>query len=89
MEMMQLDFKWAFLCGKLDEVIHLEQLSGCVVSRREKWVYRLLKALNGLKKHREFSIGSLEKFHMLLDLHILSHTPFYFFKSRGTILSTF
>lgn len=49
-EMLQLDVKSAFLNGKLDEVIYLEQPAGSVASGKEKWVYRLLKALYGRKQ---------------------------------------
>ena len=50
LEMLLLDVKAAFLNGELDEVIFMEQPEGYVIKVRETMVYRLLKAIYGLKQ---------------------------------------
>ena len=45
----QLDIKSAFLNGKLEEEIYVEQTQGFVVDMEENKVYKLKKALCGLK----------------------------------------
>lgn len=47
---LQLDVKAAFLNGKLDEEIFMEQPEGFVVQGKENVVYRLLKALYSLRQ---------------------------------------
>ena len=49
-ELLQLDVRTAFLNGDLDEDIYIEQPEGFVVNGKEEWVYKLLKAINGLKQ---------------------------------------
>ncbi|CAL8103866.1 unnamed protein product [Prunus armeniaca] len=46
----QLDVKSTFLHGELQEQVYVEQPSGYVQLGKEKQVYRLKKALYGLKK---------------------------------------
>ncbi|KAG8501219.1 hypothetical protein CXB51_003321 [Gossypium anomalum] len=46
----QLDVKFAFLNGFLEEEIYIDQPQGFVVSGKEQMVYRLKKALYGLKQ---------------------------------------
>ena len=46
----QLDVKFAFLNGRLDEEIYVEQPQGFFVQGGEEKVYRLKKALYGLKQ---------------------------------------
>ena len=45
----QLDIKSAFLNGILDEEVYVEQPEGFIVEEEEQKVYRLKKALYGLK----------------------------------------
>ncbi|KIK15110.1 hypothetical protein PISMIDRAFT_16746 [Pisolithus microcarpus 441] len=49
-EMEAVDVKTAFLYGKLDEEIYMEQLEGFKVKGQEHMVYRLLRSLYGLKQ---------------------------------------
>ncbi|KZV42061.1 retrovirus-related Pol polyprotein from transposon TNT 1-94 [Dorcoceras hygrometricum] len=46
----QLDVKSAFLHGKLEEDIYVEQPQGYEVSGKKEMVYKLHKALYGLKQ---------------------------------------
>ena len=50
LEIIQLDFKNAFLNGRLDEEIYLEQPEGCINTEHPDFVYRLYRALYGLKQ---------------------------------------
>ena len=45
----QMDVKSAFLNGELEEEVYMEQLDGFQVQEEENHVYRLKKALYGLK----------------------------------------
>ena len=46
----QMDVKTAFLNGKLNEEIYMEQPEGFIVPGQEKKVCRLVKSLYGLKQ---------------------------------------
>jgi len=46
----QMDVKYAFLKGPLDEEVYVKQPPGFIRSRKEKKVYKLTKALYGLKQ---------------------------------------
>ena len=46
----QMDVKTAFLNGKLEEEIYMEQPEGFIVPGKEKKVCRLVKSLYGLKQ---------------------------------------
>lgn len=48
-EVFQLDVKSAFLHGKFSELVYVEQLEGFIKKGEEKKVYKLNKALYGLK----------------------------------------
>ena len=48
--MLQLDVKKAFLNGELEEEIYLEQPEGFVTAGKENYVYRMLRAIYGLKQ---------------------------------------
>ena len=50
LNLLQLDVKSAFLNGKLDEEIYMEQPEGFMIKDKKNFVYRLLKALYGLKQ---------------------------------------
>ena len=50
LELHQMDVKTAFLNGKLDEEIYMEQLVGFVIQGQEHKVCRLLKSIYGLKQ---------------------------------------
>ena len=52
LEMHQMDFKTAFLNGKLDVVIYMEQPEGFVQKDREHLVCKLEKLLYGLKQSK-------------------------------------
>ena len=45
----QMDVKFAFLNDPLDEEVYVKQLSGFIQSGKEEKVYKLTKALYGLK----------------------------------------
>ena len=45
----QMDVKTAFSNGELEEEIYMDQIEGCMVSREEQKVCRLVKSLHGLK----------------------------------------
>lgn len=49
-EVHQIDFKNAYLNGKLDETVYMRQPPGSKATGKEDWVWRLLKALYGLKQ---------------------------------------
>ncbi|CDO74006.1 hypothetical protein BN946_scf185043.g55 [Trametes cinnabarina] len=49
-EVHQIDFKNAYLNGKLDETIYMRQPPGFEVPGKERLIWRLLKALYGLKQ---------------------------------------
>ncbi|BBN68038.1 transposable element gene, partial [Prunus dulcis] len=57
----QLDVKSAFLNGKLQEEVYVEQPEGFVIQGKEDRVYRLHKALYGLKRHLEPGMEKLTK----------------------------
>ena len=46
----RIDVRRAFLYGKLEEIIFMEQPDGFVVVGKENWVYRLWKSIYGLKQ---------------------------------------
>lgn len=46
-----MDVKCAFLNGKLDEEVYVEQPPGVIDPKHPDYVYRLDKVLYGLKKH--------------------------------------
>ena len=49
----QMDVKSAFLNGELEEEFYIEQLEGFPLSEKEDYVFRLKKALYGLRQaHR-------------------------------------
>ena len=50
LKVFQLDVKFAFINGELNEEVYVEQPQGYVVKGKEKKVYRLQKALYGLKQ---------------------------------------
>lgn len=50
LEMIQLDVKTAFLYGKLDEEIYMQQPEGFVIPGKEQEVCRLVKSIYGLKQ---------------------------------------
>lgn len=50
LEMLQLDVKKAFLNGELEEEIYLEQPEGFVIAGKENHLYRMLRAIYGLKQ---------------------------------------
>lgn len=50
LEILRLDVKAAFLNGKLDETIFMNQPEGYVNANKRDHIYRLFKALYGLKK---------------------------------------
>ena len=45
----QMDIKLAFLIGELEEVVYIEKPDGFLLTRDTNLVYRLKKALYGLK----------------------------------------
>ena len=45
----QMDVKSAFLNGELEEDFYIEQLEGFLLSEKEDYVWKLNKALYGLK----------------------------------------
>ena len=49
LDYLQLDVRTAFLNGNLEETIYLKQPEGYVDLSNPEWVYRLAKALYGLK----------------------------------------
>ncbi len=46
----QMDVKFAYLNGDLEEEVYMEQPDGFQVQEEEHYVYRLIKALYGLKQ---------------------------------------
>jgi len=46
----QMDIKFAFLNDALDDEVYVKQSSGFIQSHKEEKVYRLTKALYGLKR---------------------------------------
>lgn len=56
----QLDFKSAFLNGELKEVVHVTQPKGYIRKGEETKVYRLRRALYGLKKALELGLIELK-----------------------------
>lgn len=49
-EVHQMDVTTAFLNGKIDIEVYMEQSEGYTVKGKENWVYLLLKSLYGLKQ---------------------------------------
>ena len=45
-----MDVKYAFLNGKLEEEVYIEQPKGFLLSEKEDYVYKLKKELYGLKQ---------------------------------------
>ena len=45
-----MDVKFAFLNGKLEEEVYIEQLEGFLLSKNKDYVYKLKKACYGLKQ---------------------------------------
>lgn len=46
----RIDVRRAFLYGLLDEVVYIEQPEGFIIPGKENWVYRLKKAIYGLRQ---------------------------------------
>ena len=46
----QMDVKYAFLNGKLEYEVYIEQLEGFLLSEKEDYVFKLKKELYGLKQ---------------------------------------
>jgi len=80
-----LDVWSAYLYGKLDKEIYMEQPKGFAVPRQEHKVVRLWRALYGLKQ------ASLAWWHTLDESlkelgfeHLKSEAGFFFYKKKGT-----
>ena len=46
----QMAIKYAFLNGKLEEEVYIEQLEGFLLSKKEEYVFKIKKELYGLKQ---------------------------------------
>ena len=58
----QMDVKYAFLNGKLEEDVYIEQLEGFILSKKEEYVFKLKKALYGLKQAPRESFSRLDSY---------------------------
>ena len=58
----QMNVKSVFLNGELEEEVYIEQLEGFPLTVEKDMVYRLKKALYGLKKEPRTQYASLEKY---------------------------
>ena len=57
-----MDVKYAFLNGELEEEVYMEQPDGFQVKEAENHVYRLKRALYGLKKAPRALYSMLDKY---------------------------
>jgi len=80
-----LDVRSAYLYGKLDEEIYMEQLEGFVVPGQERKVLRLWRALYGLKQAGLAWWRTLDESLKELGFERLrSEAGIFFYKKKGT-----
>lgn len=79
----QLDVKSAFLYGKLDEEVFVEQPKGYVVKGSEAKVYKLHKALYGLKQAPRAWFSRIEAYFLQQGFTASKNERTLFFKEDG------
>ena len=62
LKLYQMDVKYAFLNGELEEEVYVEQLEGFLLSRNRDYVCKLKKELYGLKQDPRSWFPRLEKY---------------------------
>ena len=80
----QLDVKSAFLNGKLEEEIYVEQPQGFLVEGGENKVYRLLKALYGLKQSPRAWYKEIDKYFMKNGFQRSKNEATLYVKKQGS-----
>ena len=79
----QLDVKTAFLHGKLEEEIYMQQLGGFEERGKQKLVCRLNKSLYGLKQAPRCWYKRFDSFIMSLGYNRLNSDPCAYYKRFG------
>ena len=79
----QLDVKSAFLNGKLQEEVYVEQPEGFVIQGKEDRVYRLHKALYGLKQAPRAWYGEIDGYFTECGFEKSSSEATLYTKTRG------
>ena len=81
--MYQLNVKSAFLNEVLQEEVYVDQPEGFIVQGREDKVYRLHKALYGLKKAPRAWYGEIDTYFSQCGFRKSLSEPTLYIKSRG------
>ena len=80
----QLDVKSAFLNGKLEEEVYVQQPQGYIIKGKEDKVYRLRKALYGLKQAPRAWNSNIDKYFCQNGFERSRSEPSLYVKKRGT-----
>ncbi|KAG8474857.1 hypothetical protein CXB51_031589 [Gossypium anomalum] len=83
LELEQLDVKTAFLHGKLEEDIYMQQPEGFIVSKKENYVCLLRKSLYGLKQSPRQSYKRFDSFMTSHDFKRSSLDSCVYFKKNS------
>jgi hypothetical protein len=75
-----IDIKTAFLYGDLSEELYMRQPEGCTSSGNPKFVWRLHKAIYGLKQASRVWYLKLKKVLLELDFHVAPCDPATFYR---------
>ena len=82
----QMDVVTAFLNGKLEEEIYMEQPYGYILSGKEHLVCKLQKSLYGLKQSPRCWNTAFQEFMMLLQFKQSTADPCIYVKTTDTII---